>query len=185
MDECKPAKTPMHPTCILEKEEISQKIMQETEWSVRVHMGTVSSWDPLEHSDQLDASEAFKLKGLFEQVCNDFIRDAGIRLQDCLAREAKEQARKEPEEKARLEEEQRIKEAEEKAVAEAAAAEAEAKAKAEAEEVARVTVEVAAKARVDALTQGEQSNSGFAPIVLKTLEESQKEQQVVRVRLDH
>jgi hypothetical protein len=28
MEECKPAKTPMHPTCILEKEEVSQKVCQ-------------------------------------------------------------------------------------------------------------------------------------------------------------
>ncbi|XP_050888994.1 uncharacterized protein LOC127094177 [Lathyrus oleraceus] len=62
---------------------------------------------------------------------------------------------------------------------------AEAKAKADVEEAARIAAEEAAKAMVDALTQGEQSNYGFAPLVLKTLEELQKEQQVVRVRLDH
>ncbi|XP_050877382.1 uncharacterized protein LOC127081143 [Lathyrus oleraceus] len=76
-----------------------------------------------------------------------------------------------------------IKEAKEKVVAAATAAEAEAKAKAEAEEAARVAVEEVAKAKADALTQGEHSNSGFAPLVLKTLEELQKEQQVVRARL--
>ncbi|XP_050890631.1 uncharacterized protein LOC127096049 [Lathyrus oleraceus] len=103
------------------------------------------------------------------------LQDARIRLQTRLAKEAEEKARKEAEEKAHLEEEQRIKEAEEKAVAEAvvaaaaAAAEAEAKAKTEAEEAAHIA---------DALTQGEQSNSGFTPLVLKTLEELQKEQQV-------
>ncbi|XP_050919172.1 uncharacterized protein LOC127136683 [Lathyrus oleraceus] len=127
-------------------------------------------------------SEAFKLKGLFEQVRDDFTRDAGIRLQARLAREDVEKARKEAKEKARLEEEQRIREAEEKAVA---AAEAEAKAKGDAEEAAHIAAEEAAKARADALTQGEQSNSGFSPLVLKTLEEMQKEQQVVRARLDH
>lgn len=129
-------------------------------------------------------SEAFKLKGLSEQVRNDFVRDAGVRLQARLVREAEEKARREEEEEARLEEEQRVREAEEKAVVVAAAAEAEARAKAEAEEASRITAEVAAKASVDALTQGEQSNSGFTPLVLKTLEELQKEQQIVRARLD-
>ncbi|XP_050877031.1 eukaryotic translation initiation factor 4 gamma-like [Lathyrus oleraceus] len=128
-------------------------------------------------------SKAFKLKGLSEQVHGDFIRYVGIRLQARLAREGEEKARKEAEEKARLEEEKRIIEAEEKVVAEVAAAEA--KAKAEAEEATRIAVEEAAKANVDALTQGEQSNSGLTPLVLKTLEELQKEQQVVRARLDH
>ncbi|XP_050902034.1 uncharacterized protein LOC127110104 [Lathyrus oleraceus] len=117
------------------------------------------------------------------------LQDAGIRLQACLAREAKEKSKKEAEEKDRLKEEHRIREAEEKDVVEAAAtvavAEAETKAKADAEEATRITAEEAAKARVDALTQGEKSTSGFAPLVLKTLEELQKEQQVVRVRLDH
>ncbi|XP_050895315.1 pollen-specific leucine-rich repeat extensin-like protein 2 [Lathyrus oleraceus] len=59
-----------------------------------------------------------------------------------------------------------------------------AKANAETEEAARVAAEEAAKAKANALTQGEHSNFGFAPMVLKTLEELQKEQQVVRVRLD-
>ncbi|XP_050909276.1 eukaryotic translation initiation factor 4 gamma-like [Lathyrus oleraceus] len=103
-------------------------------------------------------------------------------------REAEEQARKEAEDKARREEEQRIKEAEEKAAAEvaatAAAVEAEAKAKAKAKEVARIAAEEAAKAKADALTQGEHSKSRFVPLVLKTLEELQKEQQVVHARLD-
>ncbi|XP_050889619.1 uncharacterized protein LOC127094896 [Lathyrus oleraceus] len=130
-------------------------------------------------------SESFKLKGLSEQVYNDFIRDAGIRLQARLAREAEEKARKEAGEKGRLEEEQRIREAEEKVVAAAATAKAEAKAKADAEEAARIAAEEVAKARADALTQGEQSNSGFSLLFLKTLEELQKEQQVVRARLDH
>ncbi|XP_050914137.1 eukaryotic translation initiation factor 4 gamma-like [Lathyrus oleraceus] len=110
-------------------------------------------------------SEAFKLKGLSEQVRNDFIRDDGIRLQARLAREAEEKARTEAEEKARLEEEQRIREVEEKVDAEAAAADAaEAKAKDDAEEAARITEEEAAKARADALTQGGQSNSESSPL---------------------
>lgn len=64
-------------------------------------------------------SEAFKLKGLFEQVQNDFIREAEERLQDRLAREAEERAHREAEEKARLEEEERAREVVEKAVVEA------------------------------------------------------------------
>ncbi|XP_050884429.1 uncharacterized protein LOC127087565 [Lathyrus oleraceus] len=76
-------------------------------------------------------------------------------------------------------------EATEKAVAEATAtAEVKAKAKVDAEEAARIAAEEASKDRDDALTQGEQSQSDFAPLVLKTLEELQKEQQVVRARLD-
>ncbi|XP_050895288.1 flocculation protein FLO11-like [Lathyrus oleraceus] len=71
-----------------------------------------------------------------------------------------------------------------KAIADVAAAGAEAKAKTDAEEAARIAKEVAAKAKADELTQGEPSHSGFVPLVLKTLEELQKEQQVVRARLD-
>ncbi|XP_050914948.1 uncharacterized protein LOC127129881 [Lathyrus oleraceus] len=125
-------------------------------------------------------SEAFKLKCLFEQVRNDFIRDTGERLQTRFAREEEEKARREAEEKARVEEEQRVREVAEKVVAEA-----EAKAKADAEEAAHIAAEEAAKASTDALTQGEQSTSSFAPLVLKTLEELQKEQQIVRAILDH
>ncbi|XP_050919373.1 uncharacterized protein LOC127136906 [Lathyrus oleraceus] len=127
---------------------------------------------------------AFKLKSLSEQVRNDFIREAGERLQARLVREVEEKARREAEEKARLEEEQWVREAVEKAVV-AATVEAEAKAKADTEEAAYIAAEEAAKARTDALAQGEQSNFGFAPLVLKTLEELQKEQQIVRARLDH
>lgn len=101
-----------------------------------------------------------------------------------MVREAEENAKKESEEKARLEEEQRLREAEEKAAA-AATAEAKAKAKGDAEEATHIVVEEAAKDNVDSLTQGDQSKSGFAPLVLKTLEELQKEQQVMRARLDH
>ncbi|XP_050909253.1 uncharacterized protein LOC127123030 [Lathyrus oleraceus] len=104
--------------------------------------------------------------------------DTGIRFQERLAREAKEQARKEAEEKERQEELHRIREAEAKDVADAAAAEAEAKAKADAEEATRIAEEAASKANADKLTQGEHSNSGFVPLVLKTLEELQKKQQV-------
>ncbi|XP_050889737.1 uncharacterized protein LOC127095031 [Lathyrus oleraceus] len=117
---------------------------------VRIHWNIVISWMTF---------EAFKLKGLTEQVCNDFIRDAGMRLQARLAREDEEQAWKEAEEKAPLEEEQRIREAEEKAATEAAV-EAEAKAKADAEEAARIAAEEVAKAMADILSQGEKSNSG-------------------------
>ena len=81
--------------------------------AVRTHWNRVIGWM---------TSEAFKLKSLSEQVRNDFIRDAELRLQERLAREAEERARKEAEEKARQEEMQRIKEAKAKALAEAAAA---------------------------------------------------------------
>ena len=122
-------------------------------------------------------SEAFKLKGLSEQVRNDFIREAGERLQERLAKEAEEKARREAEEKARLEEEQRVREVAEKfATKVVAAGEAKAKAKADAEEAARIAAEEGVKASNDALTQGEPSHSDFSPIVLKTLEELQKEQ---------
>ncbi|KAI5383973.1 hypothetical protein KIW84_071094 [Lathyrus oleraceus] len=114
-------------------------------------------------------SEAFKLKSLSEQVKDDFIRDAEVRLQKRLAREAEEQARKEAEEKARQEEIQRLKEAEAKALVDAAAAvEAEAKAAAEAEAKAaaeanaRRAEESASRVEPDALTQGESST--FVPL---------------------
>ncbi|XP_050889013.1 eukaryotic translation initiation factor 4 gamma-like [Lathyrus oleraceus] len=105
---------------------------------------------------------------------------------DRLTREAEERARREAEEKACLEENQREREVAEKAATEAAtaAAEAEAKAKANAEEVARIATKEAAKTREDALTQREQSHFDFAPLVLKTLEELQKEQEIVTARLD-
>ncbi|XP_050908567.1 eukaryotic translation initiation factor 4 gamma-like [Lathyrus oleraceus] len=133
--------------------------------AVRIHWNKVISWM---------TSEAFKLKGLYEQVRNNFIRDAGIRLQERLAREAEERERKETEEKARQEELQRIREAEAKAAADTAAAEVEAKSKADIEEAARVAEKVIAKANVNELTQGEHFNSRFVPLVLKTLEELHK-----------
>ncbi|XP_050889574.1 eukaryotic translation initiation factor 4 gamma-like [Lathyrus oleraceus] len=108
-------------------------------------------------------SKAFKLKGLSEEVRNDFIRDAEIRLQERLAREAEERAHKEAEEKAKQEELQRIKEAEAKALADAAAAaEAEVQAKAAVEAEARLTEESATRVEQDALTQGESST--FVPL---------------------
>ncbi|XP_050889703.1 eukaryotic translation initiation factor 4 gamma-like [Lathyrus oleraceus] len=141
---------------------------------VRIHWNRVIIWM---------TSEAFKLKGLSKQVHNDFIRDARERLRARLVREAEEKARREAEEKARLEEEQRVRESTKKDVVEVAAtaiaAEAEEKEKADAKEAARIAAKEAEKASTDALTQGEQSNSGFAPMVLKTLEELQKEQHIV------
>ncbi|XP_050889166.1 uncharacterized protein LOC127094369 [Lathyrus oleraceus] len=108
-------------------------------------------------------ASADKLKGLSEQVRNDFIRDAEIRLQERLAREAEERARKEAEEKAKQEELQRIKEVEAKALVDAAAAaEAEAQAKAAAEKAAGLAEESAARIEKDALTQGESST--FVPL---------------------
>jgi hypothetical protein len=140
--------------------------------SIRTHWNIVIGWM---------TSEAFKLKNLSEQVRNDFIRDAEARLQERLAREAEEQARREAEERARQEELQRVREAEAKALADVvAAAEAEAKAAAEAE--VRHAEESASRVEPDALTQGESST--FVPLVLKTLEDLQKEQKEVRARLD-
>lgn len=114
-------------------------------------------------------SEVFKLKGLSEQVRNDYIREAEERLKARMAREAEEKERKE---------------AEEKVVVEVAAAEAKAKARVDTEEAAHIAVKESAKEKEVALTQGESSNSDLAPLVLKTLEVLQKEQQIVRSRLD-
>ena len=47
-------------------------------------------------------SEVFKLKGISEQVRNDYIRDAEERLEARVVQEVEEQARKEAEEKARI-----------------------------------------------------------------------------------
>lgn len=89
---------------------------------------------------------------------------------------------KEAKEKDRLEaEEQKRKESKEKISAEAAGV---AEAKADAEEAAHIDGKEAAKAIEVALTQGESSHSDLAPLVLKTLEELQKEQLPVRARLD-
>ena len=37
LSECKPSKTPMHPTCILEKEEVSKKVEQ------KIYRGMIGS----------------------------------------------------------------------------------------------------------------------------------------------
>lgn len=130
-------------------------------------------------------SEVFKLKGLSEQVKNDFIREVGERLQARLDREVEERARRETKKKAWLEEEEKSRrEVAEKVITEVTATKAEAKAKADAEEAAHIAAEEAAKAKDAALTQGESSHSNFSPSVLKTLEELQKEKQIVRSRLD-
>ncbi|XP_050889514.1 eukaryotic translation initiation factor 4 gamma-like [Lathyrus oleraceus] len=116
---------------------------------------------------------------------NDFIKEAGERLQARLTREEKGRARREAEEKAHLEEEEKAREAAEKPADEAAAAaEVEAKAKADTEEATHIIAEEAAKAKDTDLTQGESSHSDFAPLVLKTLEELQKKQQIMRAILD-
>ncbi|XP_050897719.1 uncharacterized protein LOC127104582 [Lathyrus oleraceus] len=93
----------------------------------------------------------------------------------------------------KLSDESRINDNPSEAVAEAAAkeetekavAEAEAREKAEAEatlaaEAARKAAKDADKASEVALTQGESSTSDLAPLFLKTLEDLQKEQQLVR-----
>lgn len=122
-------------------------------------------------------SEVFKLKGLSEQVKNDYIRETEEKLEARLAKEAEEKARQKAEEKERLEaKEQARTEAKEKASTEDAAAKAKAKAKADTKEAAHIAVEEVAKAKEVALTQGESSNSDLSPLVLKTLEELQKEQ---------
>ncbi|XP_050897962.1 uncharacterized protein LOC127104859 [Lathyrus oleraceus] len=106
---------------------------------VRIHWNRVIRWM---------TSESFKLKGLSEQVRNDFIKDDREKLHAWLVREAEENARREAEEKAHLEEEQQVREA-------VVAAEAEAKVKADAKEAACITAEEAAKTSNDALAQRE------------------------------
>ncbi|XP_050891187.1 uncharacterized protein LOC127096677 [Lathyrus oleraceus] len=96
------------------------------------------------------------------------------RLEVRLAQEAEERARKEVEEKAKIEAGERV----------IAVAEAEAKAKIDAEEAARIAAEEAAKTLEVALTQSESSISDLFPLVLMTLQELQKEQQLVRSKLD-
>lgn len=93
-------------------------------------------------------------------------------MEACLTREVEEWETKVAEEKAK-------KEAEEKVVAKA-----EAKAKADAEEAARIAIEEVVKTSEVALTQGESSMYDLAPLVLNTLKELQKEQQLVRARID-
>lgn len=123
------------------------------------------------------------MKVCSKQVRNDYIREAEERLEACLARETEEKACQEAVEKARLEAEERArKEAEEKVVVEVVATEA--KAKVDTEEATLITAEEVSKAKEVALTHEESSNSDLAPLVLKTLEEVQKEQQLVRARFD-
>lgn len=117
--------------------------------------------------------EIFMLKGLSKQVRNDYIRGYKERLEARMVKEAEEKARLEAEEKLR-------KEAGEKAITEAAATNVESKAKVGTEEAAHI----AAKSNEFTLTRGESSISDIASLVLQTLEELQKEQQLVRVRLD-
>ena len=125
------------------------------------------------------------MKGLSKHVRNEYIIGAKERLEARLFKEAEEKTLKETEEKARLEaEEQARKEAEEKASVEAAAAEAKAKAKADAKKEKHIVAEGVAKSTEVALTRGESSTSGIAPLMLQKLEELQKEQQLVRDRLD-
>lgn len=125
-------------------------------------------------------SKVFKINGIYEQVRNDYIRDTEKRLEARLTHEAEEQARKEAKEKAKIEAEERGRlEAEEKFVAEA-----EANAKADAEEADRIAAEEIAKTSELALTQSESSTSDIVALLLKNLEEHQKEQQLVRARLD-
>ncbi|XP_050916321.1 uncharacterized protein LOC127131443 [Lathyrus oleraceus] len=130
-------------------------------------------------------SKAFKMKGISEQVRNDFIKEAGERLHTRLAGEEEDRAHRKSEEKACLEKEENARrETAEKASAEATATEVKAKAKVDAGEASHISVEEATKAKDIALSQGESSHSDFSPLVLKTLEELHKEQQIMRARLD-
>ncbi|XP_050876674.1 uncharacterized protein LOC127080398 [Lathyrus oleraceus] len=112
-------------------------------------------------------------------VRNDYIRGAGERLEVSLAQEVEERARKEAEERAKIEVEERARiEVEDKVFAEAATVETEAKAKVGGEEVAHIAVEEVGKTSEVSLTLCESSTSDLAPLLLKTLEELQKEQQL-------
>ncbi|XP_050889951.1 uncharacterized protein LOC127095284 [Lathyrus oleraceus] len=127
-------------------------------------------------------SEVFKLRGLSEQFGNDYIRSAKEKLEARLAQEDAEREKREAEERANPKAAAR--EAAEKASAEAATRE---QAEAEATltiEATQKTVEDAEKTTEVALTRGESSASDLAPLVLKTLEELQKEQQLVRTTLN-
>lgn len=97
--------------------------------------------------------EVFKLKGLSEQVRNDYIRGAKEKLEARLAKEATEKAEREVAEKA-------VAKAAAKEVAKKVAAEAEAREKDEAEaalaiEVAQNVVEDVENTTEVALTRGE------------------------------
>ncbi|XP_050914681.1 uncharacterized protein LOC127129571 [Lathyrus oleraceus] len=139
--------------------------LSDNSFEVRTHWNRFLRWI---------TSEVFKLKGLSEQVKNDYIRGAEERMEARLAQEAEERAREEAEERTR-------REAEERVVAEV---DVEAKAKADVEEVARIATEEAAKTYKVALTRGDSPTYDLALLVLKTLHELKKEQQLVRSRLD-
>ncbi|XP_050918803.1 uncharacterized protein LOC127136264 [Lathyrus oleraceus] len=115
-------------------------------------------------------SEVFKLKGLSKQVINDYIREAKERLEARLPQEVTERAMKEAKERDDAKEEDEKDDVVEVEV--------------EAEEAARKAAEEAAKSFEITLTRSESSTSDLAPIVLKTLEDLQKEHQLVIARLD-
>lgn len=116
------------------------------------------------------AFEVFKLKGISEQIRNDFIRGVEEKLEARLAKEAVEK------EAAKAV----AKEAAEKAAAKAVAREKAEVEEAMATEVAQKAVEDAENTNEVSLTQGESSTTDLAPLFIKTLEELQKEQQLVR-----
>ncbi|XP_050878124.1 uncharacterized protein LOC127081940 [Lathyrus oleraceus] len=93
--------------------------------------------------------EVFKLKGVSEQVRNDYIRGDEERLEARLAQEDEEKARKE---------------VEEKAATKAATVEAEAKARADTEEATHIVAEEATKTTKVALTRGESSTFDIASL---------------------
>jgi hypothetical protein len=138
--------------------------------SVRTHWNRVIGWM---------TSEAFRLKGISEQVRNGYIRDAEARLQERLAREA---------EARRLEEERLAKEAEEEAKRleeERLAKEAEILRQQEAEAKALADAEAQAAAEAEAqqaLTQGESSTA--VPMILQTLKDLKEDQNILRDRMD-
>ncbi|XP_050908734.1 eukaryotic translation initiation factor 4 gamma-like [Lathyrus oleraceus] len=103
-------------------------------------------------------SEVFKLKGLSEQVRNDYVRGAEEKLEVRLAQEAEERARKEAEERVAAEVAAK-EEAKRDAVVEA-----EAKEKVDAEEVARIAAEKVVNTSEVALTRGESSTSNISPL---------------------
>lgn len=117
------------------------------------------------------------MNGLFGQVRNNFIRGVEERLEARLAKEVVEKAERETTEKAAKE------------VAKKADAEAAAKEKVEQEAEAKMAIEAAQKAASDkatevSLTQGESSTADLSPLVIRTLEELQKEHLLVRAKLD-
>ena len=119
-----------------------QSSLSDNPSEVRTHWNGILRWMTF---------EVFKLKGISEQVRNNYIRGAKERLEALLVKEAEEKARKKDEEKASIE---------------AATVEAEAKAKANTEEAEHIAAEEAAKSTGVALTRGESSTSNIAPLVL-------------------